>query len=104
MKDDGPRTRLLAEAVRRIQSLSCDGVVLLGDTVSNGVADEYQIARSTVAPIRHLVHPMVGNHEVQIGTRSDFRAAWHVEPFTADLIDNMPVMRFDTAIASPAGG
>ena len=100
VKDDGPRAQLLAEAVRRIESCSCDGVVLLGDTVSSGLAAEYEIARSTLHRIWRLLRPMVGNHEVQEGTRSDFRAAWHVEPFTADLIENMPVMRFDTAIAS----
>ncbi len=80
--------------------MSCDAVVLLGDTVSFGRPDEYALVRSIVAPIRSIITPMLGNHEVQEGTRAGFRAAWHVEPFTADLIENLPVMRFDTAIAA----
>jgi hypothetical protein len=40
-----------------------------------------------------------GNHELLSGTINDFRKAWLVEPATLDLIDNLPVMRFNSAVA-----
>ncbi|MBV8779855.1 MAG: metallophosphoesterase [Phycisphaerae bacterium] len=98
---DGPgrRADFLADAVKRIRSLSCDSVVLLGDTVELGLAEEYAIVRLVISPLLEITRPMVGNHEVQKGSIADFRKAWNVESATADLIENLPVMRFNTAIA-----
>ena len=89
---------LFRRAVDRVRELNPASVILLGDTVERGVAAEYALAREIVKPIRLLVRPMPGNHELDNGTLADFRAAWAAEPFAADLMNGWPIMRFNSAI------
>jgi predicted phosphodiesterase len=95
----GPRADLFRKAIARAVELQAASVVLLGDTVETGSAAEYALAVEIVQPVRLQIRSMPGNHELMAGTINDFRKAWLIEPATADLIDNLPVMRFNSAIA-----
>jgi predicted phosphodiesterase len=94
----GPLADLLRSAIARAVELNPASVVLLGDIVENGTADEYALALDCVRPVRMLIRSLPGNHELLSGTINDFRKAWLVEPATVDLIDNLPVMRFNSAV------
>jgi 3',5'-cyclic AMP phosphodiesterase CpdA len=92
-------TDLFRRAIARAVELNPVTVVLLGDTVETGKAEEYALALEIVKPVRLLIRSLPGNHELLAGTINDFRNAWLVEPATVDLIDNLPVMRFNSAVA-----
>jgi predicted MPP superfamily phosphohydrolase len=94
----GPRADLLRRAIAKAVELNPATVVLLGDTVENGKPEEYALAQEIVKPVRLLIRSLPGNHELLKGTINDFRKTWLVEPATADLIDNLPVMRFNSAV------
>jgi 3',5'-cyclic AMP phosphodiesterase CpdA len=95
----GPRADLFRRAIAKAVELNPASVVLLGDTVESGKADEFALALEIVKPVRLLIRSLPGNHELLWGTINDFRKTWLVEPATADLIDNLPVMRFNSAVA-----
>jgi len=95
----GPRADLFRRAIAKAVELNPSSVVLLGDTVSTGKPEEYALALDIVKPVRLLIRSLPGNHELLSGTINDFRKTWLVEPATLDLIDNLPVMRFNSAVA-----
>jgi 3',5'-cyclic AMP phosphodiesterase CpdA len=94
----GPLAELFRRAIAKAAELQPSTVVLLGDTVETGKPEEYALALEIVKPVRLLIRSLPGNHELLSGTINDFRKAWLVEPATLDLIDNLPVMRFNSAV------
>jgi predicted MPP superfamily phosphohydrolase len=95
----GPRADLFRRAIARAAELNPFSIILLGDTVETGKPEEFALALEIVKPVRLLIRSLPGNHELLTGTVNDFRKTWLVEPATADLIDNLPVMRFNSAVA-----
>ncbi len=99
---DAPNAAGLADlfrlAVDKVRELNVDWVILLGDVVEKGVITEYSLAREILRPLFPKLKVIPGNHEYLEGTPSDFRNAWLVEPATADLMGNLPVMRFNTGV------
>jgi 3',5'-cyclic AMP phosphodiesterase CpdA len=95
----GPLADLFRRAIAKAAELQPAMLVLLGDTVETGKPEEYALALEIVKPVRSLIRSLPGNHELLSGTINDFRKAWLVEPATLDLIDNLPVMRFNSAVA-----
>jgi predicted MPP superfamily phosphohydrolase len=94
----GPIADLFRRAIAKAAELNPAMIVLLGDTVETGKAEEYALALEIVKPVRLLIRSLPGNHELLTGAINDFRKTWLVEPATLDLIDNLPVMRFNTAV------
>jgi 3',5'-cyclic AMP phosphodiesterase CpdA len=95
----GPRADLFRRAIARAVEMKANFVVLLGDTVETGAPAEYALALEIVKPVRLQIRSLPGNHELLQGTINDFRKTWLVEPATLDLIENNPVMRFNSAVA-----
>jgi 3',5'-cyclic AMP phosphodiesterase CpdA len=63
---------LLRRAVARVDALRAERVFVLGDLVNMGVAEEYDLAGSLLAPLRSRLEPLIGNHELVKGSVADF--------------------------------
>jgi 3',5'-cyclic AMP phosphodiesterase CpdA len=63
---------LLRQAVERAAALKPDRVVIVGDLVNMGVAQEYAVVAKLLAPVRHRAELMIGNHELVKGSIADF--------------------------------
>jgi 3',5'-cyclic AMP phosphodiesterase CpdA len=65
---------LLRLAVPKIIAQQPDEVIIVGDLVNMGVAEEYAMAREILQPLQARVRAVPGNHELVKGSLADFRA------------------------------
>ncbi len=102
--------RLLAEAVAAVRALDPqpDAILLSGDLVDTGQAEEYQHLRQLLAPLNLPVYVIPGNHDAIANLRDAFadhpylpahgRLNWVVEDFPVRLIG------LDSSVAGHSDG
>lgn len=90
--------RLLREAVEKILSLRPDRVMLLGDILNTGSAEEYEQAKQILAPLMDRIEPLLGNHELLTGTLDQWRQFWRVPPFRQTIFGDLPAILLSSGI------
>ena len=101
-------TANLRQAVRQVNALRPDCVLLTGDLVNAGSEDEYAALVEALAPLDAPVYPLPGNHD----DRGAFRAAFPGRPelgrdgFIQYAVEDFPlrILVADTLVPGAAGG
>jgi len=94
----GDVSRMARLAVDRAMGLGVDKVVLLGDVVNRGFADEYATAHAIFRPLADRLEPIVGNHELQRASLADWTRAWNVAIFRETMLGGLPAALLSSGI------
>jgi predicted phosphodiesterase len=94
----GDPTALFQLGVDRAVELEPQRVVLLGDVVNRGFPQEYECAKTLLAPLQAKIEPVVGNHELQRASLSDFESAWSVRASRETTICGLPTIILNSGI------
>lgn len=79
------RADCLRQAVADINRQRPDAVILTGDTVQHGAADEYALLRELLAPLQAPLYPVPGNRDENEAMRAAFRDHPHL-PADGDFL------------------
>jgi 3',5'-cyclic-AMP phosphodiesterase len=90
--------RLLREAVEKALALRPDRVVLLGDIVNSGEAEEHELARRLLAPLASRLEAVPGNHELLRGNLDDWQRAWGAAPYRHAAMGDLPAALLNSGI------
>ena len=71
---------VLRETVAAIAPLTPDHIVIVGDLVNMGTAEEYEIASTILSPLKAPIWTIPGNHELVRGSLEDFCASHRPAP------------------------
>jgi 3',5'-cyclic AMP phosphodiesterase CpdA len=103
-KDPAPR---LAAAVRAAAELSPDAVIVSGDLVEHGGAEEYATALELLSSFRAPVHVLPGNHDTRAGLRDAFGlegAGEEPVQYAVDLGERLRLVVLDSLCPGAAAG
>lgn len=89
---------LLRQAVAKIGALQADRVMIVGDLVNMGLAEEYVFVTELLEPVQNRVEPMIGNHELVKGSIAEFERYWGVNAWRAIQVEQMPAILLNSGI------
>ena len=75
-----------------------DQTFFVGDIVNRGFAEEYQRARRILAPLQRAFEPILGNHELQRGSVSDFENHWSTRAVRSTIFSDFPTIVLNSGI------
>jgi predicted phosphodiesterase len=97
--DYGDCSAILSSAVADLlQDEPPDQTFLVGDIVNRGFDEEYRRARHILAPLQHALEPVVGNHELQRGSITDFERHWSTRAIRSTIFSDFPTIVLNSGI------
>jgi 3',5'-cyclic AMP phosphodiesterase CpdA len=94
----GDPTPILSSAVDDILHDGADQAFFVGDIVNQGYPQEYHRAKRILAPLQRLFEPVLGNHELQRASVSDFEGHWGVRAIRMSLFSDFPAIVLNSGI------